>query len=314
MSAEQRNEGAAMTGKGMMGKRAMAVAAWLLVSVVGAGAQAGDARFTVPYGPDLRQRVDIFMPDPPKPGMRRAAVVYFHGGGWTIGSRVLNHHIGRAIMKMGYVAVLADYRLYPFVRFPAFVHDGARAVAWLRRNSAKYGIGKNRIYLMGHSAGAHIAMLLALDHRYFKRAGVPVYAVQGVIGMSGPYTATPTRTLFGPVFSGLSNSDLARPISFAGNVGPRMLLLHGGADLSIPPRQAREMGRRYREAGGEAVVRVYPGANHMQLVTSFSEPERWRYPVYKDLKAFLDASGARRIGGTQRSSRPTIRVLELDRQ
>ena len=88
----------------------------------------------------------------------------------------------------------------------------------------------------------------------------------------------------------------------------------GGADLSIPPRQAREMGRRYREAGGEAIVRVYPGANHMQLVTSFSEPERWRYPVYKDLKAFLDASGTRRIGGTQRSARPTIRVLELDRQ
>jgi acetyl esterase/lipase len=150
----------AMKGDGLMRQRTMAIVACFVVSVMSAGAQAGDARFTVPYGPDLRHRVDIFMPDPPKPGMRRSAVVYFHGGGWTIGSRVLNHHIGRAIMEMGHVAVLADYRLYPFVRFPAFVHDGARAVAWLRRNSEKYGIGKNRIYLMGHSAGAHIAMLL----------------------------------------------------------------------------------------------------------------------------------------------------------
>lgn len=303
-----------MTDNGMVRHRTMAVFALFCIAAMSESAQAGDARFTVPYGPDLRQRVDIFMPDPPKPGMRRAAVVYFHGGGWTIGSRVLNHHIGRAIMEMGHVAVLADYRLYPFVRFPAFVHDGARAVAWLRRNSETYGIGKNRIYLMGHSAGAHIAMLLALDHRYLQRAGVPVYAVRGVIGMSGPYTATPTDTLFGPVFGGLSNPDLARPIFFAGNVGPRMLLLHGGADLSIRPKQAREMGRRYREAGGEAIVRVYPGANHMQLVTSFSEPERWRYPVYKDLKAFLGGSQNRRIGGTQRSARPTIRELELDRQ
>jgi len=303
-----------MTGEGTIRKRVVALAVWLLVSAVSVGAQAGDARFTVPYGPDLRQRVDIFMPDPPKPGMRRAAVVYFHGGGWTIGSRVLNHHIGRAIIEMGHVAVLADYRLYPFARFPTFVHDGAKAVAWLRQNSEKYGIGKNRIYLMGHSAGAHIAMLLALDHRYLRRAGVPVHAVRGVIGLSGPYTARPTRTLFSPVFGSLSDPDVARPITFAGNVGPRMLLLHGGADLSIRPKQAREMGRRYREAGGEAIVRVYPGANHMQLVTSFSQPERWRYPVYKDVKAFLGEPGnRRRIGGTQRSSRPTIRELELDR-
>ncbi|MDH3233966.1 MAG: alpha/beta hydrolase [Alphaproteobacteria bacterium] len=280
-----------------------------------AAVRAGDARFTIPYGPDLRQRVDIFMPDPPKPGMRRAAVVYFHGGGWTIGSRVLNHHIGRAIMEMGYVAVLADYRLYPFVRFPAFVHDGARAVGWLRRNSEKYGVGRDRIYLMGHSAGAHIAMLLALDPRYFIRAGVPMHAVRGVIGLSGPYTATPTRTLFRPIFGGLANPQAARPITFVRNVGPRMLLLHGGADLSIPPKQAREMGRRYRDAGGEATVRVYPGASHMQLVTSFAQSERWRHPVFKDVKSFIGPpSDRRRFDGIQRGSRPTIRSLELDRQ
>jgi len=287
----------------------------MAVTTLGVAARAGDARFTIPYGPDLRHRVDIFMPDPPKPGMRRAAVVYFHGGGWTIGSRVLNHHIGRAIMEMGYVAVLADYRLYPFVRFPAFVHDGARAVAWLRRNSEKYGVGRDRIYLMGHSAGAHIAMLLALDPRYFNRAGVPMHAVRGVIGLSGPYTATPTRTLFRPVFGGLANPQVARPVAFVRNVGPRLLLLHGGADLSVPPKQAREMGRRYRDAGGEAKVRVYPGANHMQLVTSFAQSERWRHPVFKDVKSFIGPpSGRRRFEGIQRGSRRTIRSLELDRQ
>ena len=270
--------------------------------VAGTSVRAGDARFTLPYGPDLRQRLDIFMPDPPKPGMRRITVVYFHGGGWTIGSRVIEHYIGRAIAEMGYVAVLVDYRLYPFVRFPAFVHDGAKAVAWLRRNADKYGIGRNRIYLMGHSAGAHIAMLLALDPRYLEGAGVPVAAVQGVIGLSGPYTARPRRTLFRPIFGKSSDPDAARPISFARNVGPRMLLIHGGADLTIRPEQAREMVRRYRDAGGDATVRVYPGANHMQTVTSFSQSERWRYPVFKDVKAFI---GAPRGG-------PAVRRMDLE--
>jgi acetyl esterase/lipase len=290
-----------MKAEGTVRRSAVALLVLAIVAISGVQAHAGDARFTIPYGPDLGQRLDIFMPDPPKPGMRRTAVVYFHGGGWTIGSRVLEHYIGRAIMEMGYVAVLVDYRLYPFVRFPAFVHDGARAVAWLRRNAGKYGVGKNRIYLMGHSAGAHIAMLLALDPRYLEREGVPVAAVQGVIGLSGPYTARPRRTLFRPIFGGLSDPDAARPVTFARNVGPRLLLIHGGADLTLPPSEAREMARRYRDAGGVAVVRVYPGANHMQTVTSFAQRERWRYPVFKDVKKFIGAG----------ERRPSIRRMDL---
>lgn len=291
-----------MMGERTRRPRAAALVVLACMLVASTGVRAGDARFTIPYGPDLRQRVDIFMPDPPKPGMERIAVVYFHGGGWTIGSRVTEHYIGRAIAEMGFVAVLADYRLYPFVRFPAFVHDGAQAVAWLRRNAAKYGVARNRIYLMGHSAGAHIATLLALDPRYLQRAGVPVAAIEGVIGLSGPYTARPRNTLFRPIFPGSSDSDAARPISFVRNVGPRMLLLHGGADLSIRPKQAREMARRYRDAGGVVAVRVYPGANHMQTVTSFSQAERWRYPTFEDVKKF--------IGGADR--RPAVRRLELE--
>jgi acetyl esterase/lipase len=291
-----------MTAKWAVRGSVLALCAFGTAMIAGAGARAGDARFTIPYGPDLQQRVDIFMPDPPKPGMRRIAVVYFHGGGWTIGSRVVDHYIGRAIIEMGYVAVLADYRLYPFVRFPAFVHDGARAVAWLRRNATKYGIDPNRIYLMGHSAGAHIAMLLALDPHYLEREGVPIAAVEGVIGLSGPYTARPRRTLFRPIFGRSSDPDAARPITFARNVGPRMLLIHGGADLTIRPEQAREMARRYRDAGGDVTVRVYPGANHMQTITSFAQAERWRYPVFRDVKRFIRAA----------ERRPTVRRLDLE--
>ncbi|HUT48307.1 MAG TPA: alpha/beta hydrolase [Alphaproteobacteria bacterium] len=279
-----------MSAQLTMRRRVLAFLVVTAVTIPGAAVRAGDARFTIPYGPDLSHRVDIFMPSPPKPGQRRAAVIYFHGGGWTIGSRVLDHYIGRALSEMGYVGMLADYRLFPFVRFPAFVHDGARAVAWLRSNAARYGVAPDRIYLMGHSAGAHIAMLLALDPRYLHKAGVPMHAVRGAIGLAGPYTANPRSNLvFRPVFAGLANPQEARPISFVGNTGPRLLLLHGGADLLVPPRQAREMGRRYREAGGEARIRVYPGANHMDMVLAFSQSERWRYSVFNDVRKFVGA-------------------------
>jgi len=286
--------------------RSMAgLAALAAVAIPGTGALAGDARFTIPYGPSLRHRVDIFMPDPPKPGMRRKAVVYFHGGGWMVGSRMLNHDIGRALSEMGFVGVIADYRLYPFVRFPAFVHDGARAVAWLRKNAARYGVGRDRIFLMGHSSGAHIAMLLALDPRYLRNAGVPLHAVRGAIGLSAPYTSNPKRIpIFRPIFAGLANAEAARPITFAGNVGPRLLLLHGGADLTIPPEEAREMARRYREAGGAATVRVYPGANHMDPALAFAEARRWRYSVFKDVKAFVGRSRRRRARIIERSLSP----------
>jgi acetyl esterase/lipase len=186
--------------------------------------------------------------------------------------------------------VLADYRLFPFVRFPAFVHDCGRVVAWLRGNAARFGVAPDRIYLMGHSAGAHIAMLLALDPSYLRAAGVPRRAIRGVIGLAGPYTGNHARIpATRPIFAGLSDPQLARPITFAGNVGPRMLLLHGGADLLVPPRQARAMGRAYHAAGGDAVVRVYPGANHLQVILAFAKPLRWQTPVFEDVRKFVGA-------------------------
>ena len=101
-----------------------------------------------------------------------------------------------------------------------------------------------------------------------------------------------------------ANVQAARPITFAGNVGPRLLLLHGGADLSISPEQAREMARQYREAGGEATVRVYPGANHMDPALAFAEARRWRYSVFKDVKAFVSGPRQRRSRIIERSLSP----------
>ena len=94
--------------------------------------------------------------------------MFFYGGAWDAGRRGAYRFAGTALAQLGYVTVVPDYRLYPAVKFPAFVDDGARAVAWAQRHAADYGADPRRIVLLGHSAGAHMAALLSVDPQYLR--------------------------------------------------------------------------------------------------------------------------------------------------
>ncbi len=240
------------------------------------------------YGPNPRQRLDIYLPEK-HTERAKTTVIFFHGGGWRRGSRERYKFVGRAISKLGYVAVLANYRLYPEVKFPAFVNDAARAVAWVRRNAGRYQMAPDRLYLMGHSAGAQIAMLLALDPRYLRNAGVPRKSVLGAIGLAGPYSFNPLRLArIRPIFADHPRPEEARPIVFARNVGPRLLLLHGSADRIVPARQSRELANAYRAAGGKAGLLVYEGIDHAGVVLALHERFSWRAPVAETIRKFIE--------------------------
>src|SRR3954471_10166956 len=122
------------------------------------------------YGKEPRQSLDVYTPcgDP----KHAPVVIFFYGGYWQWGSKSDYRFVGQALASKGFIAVLPDYRLYPRVTFPAFVEDGAQAVRWTRDHIARYGGDPNRLYLMGHSAGAHTAALLAVDPHYLQDAGV----------------------------------------------------------------------------------------------------------------------------------------------
>ena len=183
---------------------------------------------------------------------------------------------------------MPDYRLYPEVRFPDFVADGARALRWLRAHAGDFGGDPERIILMGHSAGAHIAALLAYDRRYLAREAVPASAISGLVGLAGPYAFDPlayrsTRA----IFAGLADPDQARPIAFVGGAGPPALLLHGTEDRTVLPRNSRDMAARIELSGGRATYREYPDTGHVGLVLSLAAPFRGRDAVYADTIAFL---------------------------
>ncbi|MBA3658012.1 MAG: alpha/beta hydrolase [Gemmatimonadales bacterium] len=240
----------------------------------------------IAYGAAVRQRLDVYRPkaaSAPAP-----VVVFFYGGRWQGGSREQYRLLGDAFAQRGVVAVVPDYRLYPEVRFPAWIEDGARAVRWVHDSIAHYGGDPSNIILAGHSAGAHTAMLLALDPEYLAAAGVPRGAIRGAASLAGPvgieWSDADVRALMG------EPAQYARtyPLTFAGDSGAAPLLFqHGGRDRTVSPVNSTRLADRVRAHGGCARVVMYPGLDHVGTVLALSLPQFRIAPVLDDLLAFV---------------------------
>jgi len=138
-------------------------------------------------GPDAHARkhtLDLYLPKG-KPGF--PTVVFFHGGAWRQGDKALYGGLGRRFAEDGIALAAANYRLSPEVKHPEHVRDCARAFAWVRSNIARHGGDPERLFVMGHSAGGHLAALLALHPKHLEDVKVPREAIKGAIPMSGVY-------------------------------------------------------------------------------------------------------------------------------
>lgn len=248
----------------------------------------------VAYGDAERQVMDIYRPEigpesgPESESDDAPVVVYFYGGSWKSGSRRTYRFMGEALARNGFVVAVPDYRLYPDVRFPDFVEDGARAVRWISAHVREFGGDPGRIILMGHSAGAHIAALLAFDERYLARQGVPGASLRGFVGVAGPYAFDPLA--YGstkPIFSGLNDTDQARPVTFVGGEEVATLLLHGTDDQTVYPQNSRDFAARIRDAGGRVSLLEYDDTGHIRIILSYAALFRGRDTVYEDTIGFL---------------------------
>lgn len=238
------------------------------------------------YGDHPRQRLDLYVP---QDAGGAPVVVFFYGGRWQEGSREDYRFAAQALVSRGYVVAVPDYRLHPEVGFPAFVEDGAAAVAWVHREVAAYGGDGERLVLAGHSAGAHIGALLALDGRYLAAAGPGREIVRGFIGLAGPYDFLPLRaadlqTLFGPPAA----RPRSQPIRYVDGEAPPMLLAHGLADRLVEPGNSRRLAGAVAAAGGDAELALYPGRGHVSLVASLARPLRFHAPVLADMDRFIE--------------------------
>ncbi len=237
------------------------------------------------YGDGERQALDIYAPvgDGESP---RPVVVFFYGGSWNSGTREGYNFAGRALAAQGYIVVVPDYRLVPQVHFPAFVQDGADAVRWVRANVADYGGDPDRIVLMGHSAGAHIAAMLANDPQWL---GDDRAALRGLVGLAGPYDFAPFDTAAAiEAFGEWPRVEETQPVTFAGPGAPPALLLTGEDDTTVKPRNSRALSAALTAAGVSAQMVTYPGVDHINVLIALSRPLRSRAPVLADASAFID--------------------------
>ena len=186
--------------------------------------------------------------------------------------------------------MVIDYRLVPEVRFPAFLDDSARAAVWARANAARYGADPGRLFLLGHSAGAYNAVMIALDPSYLKALGSSPAIIAGVAALAGPYDFLPldvrsTREAFGQA----KDLRLTQPVTFASNTSPRMFLATGTDDTTVFPRNTTALAEKLRRAGNPVEVRTYPGVGHVEIMLALSVALRSKAPVLDDVVHFMTA-------------------------
>lgn len=241
----------------------------------------------VAYGKHPRQVLDVYRPAEAG-GAPRPVVVFFYGGSWEGGNRGSYLFVAQALASRGFVAVVPDYRVYPEVRFPAFLEDGAAAVAWTKANASRFGGDPGKVFVMGHSAGAHVAAMLALDPQWLATQELRPSDLAGLIGLAGPYDFLPlTNATLREIFAPQATISRTQPINFITRGAPRTLLATGTTDVSVSPGNSERLAKKLREVGTEVTELRYPELGHVAIVGVLAAPFQGRSPLLDEIERFV---------------------------
>ncbi len=234
--------------------------------------RSGYSETTLRYAPGERGTMDLYVPDGASD--RTPVVVFFYGGSWDSGSKAIYRFVGQALAAEGFAVAVPDYRVYPDVVFPGFVEDGARAVAAVQRLAREGGsplpAGRHPLALMGHSAGAQIAALLALDPRYLRAAGSDPARISALVGLSGPYDFLPLdEERYKRIFP-VEVRDQSQPVRYARAGAPPTFLAAGLADTTVDPENTRSLARALRAKGVAVEETLIPDIDHIGTISSFA--------------------------------------------
>lgn len=245
------------------------------------------------YGPAPENTIDIYVPD--RGTEPHDAIVFIYGGRWQSGKKEDFKFVGAALARQGFVVAIPEYRHYPDVKFPGFVEDAARAVAWLDDHASDYG-ARRGFHLAGHSAGAHTAALLAADERYLRaHKKNPRKVIRDVAGLAGPYDFTPEDNDLKDIFGPPANYPQMQVTTFIDGKEPPMLLQYGTGDETVGAFNHEKLAEKIRAKKGKVKVITYPGVSHVGMVGAISGIGT-RAPVLEDMVAFFRShpAGSRR--------------------
>lgn len=274
------------------------VLAWVIVAAIGPLAVfnaltpkddgAAVKETSVPYDAGPRRRLDVYAPRQAT-GML-PVIVFLYGGAWSSGDRGNYAFAGRALAAQGFVVVIPDYRLVPDVHYPDFLIDCAEVTRWIHANAGRYGGDGERVVLVGHSAGAYNAAMLALDPRWL---GAERYIIRGLVTLAGPFDFLPLRdpaTI--AAFGQWPRLTETQPISLASGDAPPTLLLQGAADETVEAYNSQNLKRRLEAVHAQVQLKIYPGLGHVGIVLALAQPFRGLAPILTDVTTF-----AHRVAG-----------------
>lgn len=237
----------------------------------------------IAYGSEPWQKLDIYTmgatAEKPLP-----VVVFFYGGKWQEGSKEQFRFVANRFAKMGYLVVIPDYVKYPQKKFPAFVEDGAHAVAWTKHHIAEYGGDATRLFVMGHSAGAHIGALIASDARYLKAYGITPKDITAFAGLAGPYAFTPEEEDLKDMFGPPENYPNMQVPTFIKGDEPPMLLLWGEEDSVVGRMNIDRLLPAIKRQGGVVETISYPDFGHIGIIANLARSDM---PVAQDCNNFF---------------------------
>ena len=232
-----------------------------------------EERGPIAYGSHADRKLYVYSSEDASEDDLRPVLVFIHGGGWSNGDPAQYGFIGRNFAPRGFVVVNIGYRLLPDGKYPAMLADSAAALRWTVRNIRDYGGDPDRIYLMGHSAGAYNAAMLALDTRWTRRLGLPDDTIDGVIGLAGPYDFLPLDgDIEEEAFGDARPLAATQPVNFARRDAPPMLLATGFDDETVDRANAKALYDALAAKGARARHAVFADMGHSGILMTLARP------------------------------------------
>ncbi|MCP2604325.1 alpha/beta hydrolase [Candidatus Aminicenantes bacterium AC-708-M15] len=224
-----------------------------------------------------KQCLDFYIP----PNTRNFPILIFvHGGGWMSGDKREYKFLGKFLAFNGIGTVIINYRLSPKVKHPAHIEDVASAFAWVYKNAKKFGGDSNKIFLMGHSAGAHLSALLALDEKYLEAYGLSTSLIKGTILIDGIYDLTLggkkdtwfSKAFFKRIFGDKQENRIcASPIFHINGKSSPFLIIHAENDHLIPKKEPLKFYEILKKHNNPVKLFFIPGKNHITVLTSIGK-------------------------------------------
>lgn len=230
---------------------------------------------------------DVYLPLLPSPDA--PLVLFFYGGNWTRGERADYRFVGESLASAGVVTVIADYRLGPQADWTGILQDCAAAARWAFDQAPSLGASPRRVHLMGHSAGAYNAAMLALDPRWLQAHGLQPDQLAGWVGVAGPYDFLPIQDPeVQRVFRWPNTPRGSQPIAHVTAQAPRTLLVAARDDSVVDPRRNSEALARELQRGRVPVrLALEERVSHATVIGALATPLRSLAPVRAEVLGFV---------------------------